>query len=163
MENQVKDELKELKEAFENWRNTRPGKKGVTPEELRNKVIKLLESHSIREINKVTKVHSKQLKKWQNSLTTSNEKSGRQETEISFLQTTSQELIQSQSPNLPLVVAPLQKLLATTPTPNIKLEKQPPQLCSVIIERTDGNKLIAQLPLSTDNLDVLFSFIKVQI
>lgn len=59
MENQAKDELKELKEAFENWKNTRPGKKGITPEELRNKVIKLLDNYSIREISKETKVHYK--------------------------------------------------------------------------------------------------------
>lgn len=160
MENQAKDELKELKEAFENWRNTRPGKKGITPEELRNKVIKLLEKYSIREISKETKVHCKQLKKWQSKLTNSNENHSCQETEISFLETTSQELIQSQSSFSPLPVAHSQTPLVTPLITNVNIEKQPPQLCSVIIERTDGNKLIAQLPLNIDNLDALFSFIK---
>lgn len=162
MENQAKDELKELKEAFENWRNTRPGKKGITPEYLRNKTIKLLEKYSIGEISKETKVHCKQLKKWQSELTSSNEKHSDQEREISFLETTSQELIQSQQSVPALaVVAASQTPLAAKSTLNINIEKHPSQLYSVIIERTDGNRLIAQLPLNTDNLQNLFtSFIK---
>lgn len=157
MENQVSDEVKELKEAFESWRKTRPGKKGITPEDLRNKTIKLLEKYSIREINKVTKVHSKQLKKWQSKLTNSNEQSNEQETEIRFLETTPQELIQTQSSGSPLA-SDSQTLLVAQSKTNPK--KQTPELCSVVIERVDGNRLIAQLPLNTDNLDVLFSFIK---
>ena len=158
MENQDGNKLNEVKEEFRNWRENRPGKKGATPEELKNKAIKLLEKYPLMKVSKELSVYPKQLKTWQNNLNSSKEKENSQETEISFLETTSQQLIQSQTPSsLP---SPPEPLLITPSITNTSTKKQTPQLCSVVIERTDGNRLIAQLSLNVDNLDVLFSFIK---
>ncbi len=158
MENQDRNELNEVKEAFRNWRENRPGKKGATPEELKNKAIKLLEEYPLMKVSKELSVYPKQLKNWQNNLNNSKEKENSQETEISFLETTSQQLIQSQTQSsLP---SPPETLLTTPSITNTSTKKQIPQLCSVVIERADGNRLIAQLSLNIDNLDVLFSFIK---
>jgi hypothetical protein len=151
MENQGKDQLNEVKQEFINWRENRPGKKGATPEELKSKVIKLLETYTMTQVSKELSVYPKQLKNWQNSLHNSSESPNYQETQINFLETNPQELIQSQSE--PLALSTLEKPLSTN-------TKKQTHLCSVVIERTDGNKLIAQVPLNTENLDILFSFIK---
>lgn len=131
------NKLQELKSELDSWRAQQRGRKPI-PQYLWNKAFALLNSYSVAAVSRELRLDHSKLKK---HLLSSNNAEQKNSPPPQFIELAASELAKS--------------LAATTLPAEAIILSQSRESCRVIFERTDGSRLIVQLPMDWSKIETI--------